>query len=198
MVTQAIPLVEKVTHQVPVPNTEPTYSMTSFEPYQQPLCKAITYEFLDSQLAGAVLPAGMTTKSVPDGLIDAILNPSTAIYPISTAWGLIMLYQFYIKVTLEGGQTFWADNDAATNLFYLDVVCGPFSTSITEDLTYCCGMADVQYKPKNQGNCFTLPSYTNSNPSCPILTRTTSLTSAPPPVVIGSGLQDPSFNVLTG
>lgn len=139
-----------VTHKVPVPFTEPTFPLAAFT-YVQPLCKAITYEFFDGQ-GGCCSPPttptpGLTTKSVPDGTVDATVatgTPATAIY--ANDWGKIEKYPFYIKVTLEGGQTFWAQNTAGNELFELDVVCGPFSTTISEPHVYlqnevpvCCG-----------------------------------------------------------
>lgn len=190
VVTHSPALPETLQHPVPDPPDEPIYAVSAFN-YQQPLCKAIKYEFLNAKVAG-VLPTGLTTKTTPDGTVDATLTPSTNIY--ATNYGLIMKYPFYLKLTLEGGQEFWAINDLGTELHHLDVICGPTSTKITETNTYCCGHGDIQYWPKAVGNCFVLPGYTNSNPSCPINTNTTSLNPTPPPNIVGIGLNDPVWD----
>lgn len=80
-----IPIVH--THLVPAVWTEPTYPMSALT-YQQPLCKAIKFEFLDS-IGGTAITAGLTSKTTPDGTVDPNLDASPDIYAIPANWGVI-------------------------------------------------------------------------------------------------------------
>lgn len=66
---------------------------------------------------------------------------------------------------------FWYDNGAGNQCLELDVICGPKSTSYTEDTAnWCCNLPtpnETQWWDKGFGNCFILPPYINANPKCP-------------------------------
>mgnify|MGYP006118716029 CR=1 FL=1 len=81
----------------------------------------MTYELYDS--TGSVLNTALD-------LIDDSISKVTARIK-STAVNTKTSYSFKLKVTAQGGAVFWA-NVGGSEVFTLNIVCGPSTTIVTE------------------------------------------------------------------
>jgi hypothetical protein len=106
---------------------DPEFSVDAFS-VAQAACPITAIDIFDAKVAGTSPPTDMTPGS--------IATPTTAykVYVTTAKRTTKATYKFYMRLTLAGGMTYWA-NDAGDEEFVLNVKCAPMSLNTTPSPT---------------------------------------------------------------
>ena len=87
-----------------------------------PSCPISTYELFTDKTSNIC---------VPDMICQYLQTATTIDFSVSLVKSTVVAtYNFYVKITANGGSIGWASDISATELFTLNVLCGPL-TAIT-------------------------------------------------------------------